>query len=52
MTATISVTRKNRQMSIKVPKNDFTRKIKEIDTFTKIAKECGSFGQINCRQSL
>ena len=32
-----SVTRKNRQMSIKVAKNDFTGKIKDVDTFTKIA---------------
>ena len=32
-----SVTRKNCQMSIKVAQNDFTRKIKDFDTFTKIA---------------
>ena len=44
--ATISGTKKNqkfvkdsvnRQMSIKVPKNDFTRKIIDFDTFTKNA---------------
>ena len=28
---------KNRQMSVKVAQNDFTRKIKDFDTFTKIA---------------
>ena len=28
---------KNRQMYNKVPKNDFIRKIKDFDTFTKIA---------------
>ena len=39
---------KSCQMSIKVAKNDFTRKIKDFDTLTKIAKECGRFGQINC----
>ena len=33
----VSVTRKNRQMSKKLPKNDFTRNIKDFDTFTKIA---------------
>ena len=33
----ISVTRKNRQMSIKLPKNDFTRKMIDFDTFSKIA---------------
>ena len=32
-----SVTRKNRQMSIKVAKNDFNRKMKDFNTFTKIA---------------
>ena len=32
-----SVTSKNRQMSIKLPKNDFSSKIKDFDTFTKIA---------------
>ena len=33
---------------LKLPKNDFTRKVIDFDTFTKIAKECGRFGQINC----
>ena len=28
---------KNRQMSIKVAQNDFTKKMKDFDTFTKIA---------------
>ena len=32
----------------KLPKNDFARKIKDFDTFTKIDYECGSFGQTNC----
>ena len=32
-----SVTSKNRQMSVKVAKNDFTRKMNDFDTFTKIA---------------
>ena len=32
-----SVTRKNCQMSIKVAQNDFTSKIKDFGTFTKIA---------------
>ena len=36
----------------KWPKNGFTRKMLDFDTFTKIAKECGSFGQINCCQRL
>ena len=31
---------------LKLPKNDFTRKMIDFDTFTKIAKECGRFGQI------
>ena len=33
----VSVTRKNREISIKVAHNDFARKIKDFDTFTKIA---------------
>ena len=33
----VSVTRKNCQMSIKVAQNDFTRKMNDFDTFTKIA---------------
>ena len=36
----------------KLPKNEFTRKITDFDTFTKIAEECGRFGQINCCQRL
>ena len=47
-----SVTRKNRQMSIKVTQNDFTRKMIVFDTFTKIASECRRFGQIICWQRL
>ena len=39
-------------MSIKVAQNDFTRKIKDVDTVTKIAKECRRFGKINCCQRL
>ena len=34
---TTSVTSKSRQMSIKVAQNELTRKIKDFDTFTKIA---------------
>ena len=33
----VSVTRKNRQISIKAAQNDFTRKIRDFDIFTKIA---------------
>ena len=33
-----SVTRKNRQMSIKAAKNDFTRKMIDFDTFKKWPK--------------
>ena len=32
----------------KLPKNDFTWKMIEFDTFTKIALLCVRFGQINC----
>ena len=35
-----------------LPKNDFTRKITDFDTFTKIALECGRFGQTNCCHTL
>ena len=31
-----------------MPQNDFTRKIKDFDNFSKIAQECSRFGQINC----
>ena len=37
---------KNCQMPIKVAQNNFTTKIIDFDTFTKIALECGKFGQI------
>ena len=40
------MTRINRQMPIKVAQNDFTRKMIYFDTFTKIALECGRFGQV------
>ena len=40
------------QRSIKVAKNDFTRKMIDFITFTKIAQECGRCGQINCCQRL
>ena len=43
---------KSGQISIKVAQNDFTRKFKKIDTFTKITWECGRFGQNNCCQRL
>ena len=36
----------------KLPKNDFTRKIKDFDTITKIAQEWGRLGLINCCQRL
>ena len=39
-------------MSIEVAKKDFTRKMIDFDTFTKIAGECGRFGQTNCCQRL
>ena len=35
-----------------MPKNDFIVKFKLFYTFTKIAKECGGFGQTNCCQWL
>ena len=35
-----------------MPKNDFTKKIIDFDTFTKIAWECWRFGQINCCQRI
>ena len=43
---------KNHQMSIKVAQNDLTRKMIDIDTFTKYAWEYGRFGQNNCCQRL
>ena len=30
-----------------MPKNDFTRKMIDFDTFTKIALEYGDFGKLN-----
>ena len=33
-------------MSIKVAKNYFTRKIKDFDTFTKVAKNVGDLGKL------
>ena len=36
----------------KLPKNGFTRKMNDFDTFTKIALEWGRLGQINCYQRL
>ena len=32
----------------RLPKKDFTGKMIDFDTFTRIAKECGNFGQNNC----
>ena len=37
LSISISVTRKNRQISIKVAKNDFTRKMIDFNSFTKIS---------------
>ena len=33
-------------MSIKVAKNDFTRKNKDFDTFTKLPKNAGDLGNL------
>ena len=41
-----SVTRKNRQMAVKVPQNDFTSKIIDFDTFTKMPKNLGDLGKL------
>ena len=47
--ARISVTSKQSPNVYKnLPKNDFTRKIKDFDNFTKIAQKCWQFGQNNC----
>ena len=43
-----SVNRKVAKCLQKLPKNDFTRKGTDFDTFTKIALECSRLGQINC----
>ena len=46
-----SVTRKKIAKCLeKLPKNDFTRKMIDFDTLSKIAQECGRFGQTNCCQ--
>ena len=48
-----SVTRKQSPNVYKsCPKNAFTRKIIDFDTFTKIAEDCERFGQIGCCQRL
>ena len=47
-----SVTRKNSPNVYKLPKNDFTRKMKDFNKFTKIASECKRFRQIKCCQRL
>ena len=33
-------------MSVKRPKNDFTRKIKDFDTFPKLPKNVGDLGKL------
>ena len=40
------MTRKNRQMSIKLPKNDFTSKKIDFNTFTKLSKNVGDLGKL------
>ena len=42
----ISVTRKNRQMSKKLPKNDFTRKMIDFDTLQKLPKNVEVLGKL------
>ena len=37
---------------LKLPKNDGTRKMIDFNIFTKIAQECGRFGQMHCCQRL
>ena len=37
---------KNRQMSIKMPKNDFTSKIKDFDTLQKLPKNVRDLGKL------
>ena len=44
--AEISVTRKNCQMSIKVAKNDFTRKLKILTPLQELSKNVGDLGKI------
>ena len=33
-------------MAVKVPQNDFTSKIKDFDTFTKMPKNLGDLGKL------
>jgi len=35
-----------------LPKNDFTRKMIDFDTFTKLPKNVGDLGKPNCCQRL
>ena len=37
---------KNRQMSKKLPKTDFTRKITDFNTFTKLLKNVGDLDKL------
>ena len=39
-------------MSIKLPNNDFTRKMKHFDTFTKIVENEDDLGKITLPQAL
>ena len=41
-----NVTRKNRQMSIEVAKNDFTRKMIDFDTLQKLPKNVRDLGKV------
>ena len=43
---------KSRQTSIKLPKNESTRKMKDFDTYTKITLNGGNLGNKNCCQRL
>ena len=44
---TVSVTRKNRQMSKKLPKNDFTRKMIDFGhLYKKLPKTVGDLGKL------
>ena len=44
--AVSSVTRKNRQMSIKVAQNDFSRKMIHFDSFKKLPKNVVDLGKL------
>ena len=46
MNVTTSVTRKNRQMSIKVAQNDFTIKMIDFVTLQKLPKNVGDLGKL------